>query len=127
MENTVQTSRMLHHLANGKQATVYAQRQSLDIPEHIYDTLMASVSGRNSTIDNSDITYEAIAAVAAIPPFTINRDLYKLIKSMDRNLRQCPQNEYNTDGRCITCFAKHHSECLIPQHYNTFSHRPCHT
>ena len=35
MENTVQTSRMLHYLANGKQATVYAQRQSLDIPEHI--------------------------------------------------------------------------------------------
>ena len=85
---------------------------------------MASISGPNSTIDNTDITYDAIAAVAAIPSFTINRDLYKLIKSMDRDSRQCPQNDYNTDGRCIICFTKHHSEFLIPQHYNTFSHIP---
>ena len=95
---------------------------------------MATISSPNSTIDNTDITCDAIAAVAAIQSFTITRDLYKLITSMDRNSRQCSKNDYNTDGRCITCFAKHHSEFLIPQHYNTFSHIPwnrhciiCHT
>ena len=96
-----------------------ALSETLDIPAHIYEKLMVSISGPKSTIDGTEITYDAIAAVAAVPKFYLNRHLYIFINSMNTLSRHCPKNKYDTGGRCPKCFAKHELECIIPTHYNT--------
>ena len=79
---------------------ISALSKTLDIPEHIYEKLMESISGPNSTIDGTEITYDAIASVAAEPKFYHNRHLYIFIKSMNTLSRHCPENKYDTGGRC---------------------------
>ena len=118
-------------------STYYSRRisalsETLDIPEHIYEKLMES--GPNSTIGGTEITYDAIAAVAAVPKFYLNRHLYIFIKSMNTLSRHCPKNKYDRGGRCPKCFAKHELECIIPTHCNMRTSIPwerrcliCHT
>ena len=113
---------------------ISALSETMDIPEHIYEKLMESIAGPNSTIDGTEITYDEIAAVAAEPKFYLNRHLYIYIKSMNTLSRLCPKNKYDTGGRCPKCFTKHELECIIPMHYNSCTSIPwerrcriCHT
>ena len=98
---------------------ISATSQIFDIPDKIYEKLMKSISGPNSTIDGSDITYNTIAAVAAVPKFENNRLLYSVMKSLHRSPIRCPRILYNTGDRCPKCFAKHKLRCIIPSYYNT--------
>ena len=46
-----------------------AVTKELDIPEDIHEKLTKQLNGPNTTIDGTEITYDAIAAIAAVPKF----------------------------------------------------------
>ena len=73
--------------------TISTLSETLDILEHIYEKLM-SISGHNSPIDGTEITYDAIAVVAAVPKFYLNRHLYIFIKLMNTLSRHCPKKKH---------------------------------
>ena len=95
-----------------------AVTKELDISEDIHEKLTKQLNGPNSTIDGTEITCDAIAAIAAVPKFDANRELYRAIKSTPRETRCCCKLDYGCGTRCKNCFALHKSNCTIPSHYN---------
>ena len=84
-----------------------AVTEELDIPEDIHEKLTKQLNGPNTTIDCTEITYDVIAAIAAVPKFNANRELYKAIKSTPRETRYCYKLDYGCGTRCKNCFALH--------------------
>ena len=103
---------------------VTAVTEELDISGDIYDKLTNKLNGPNTTIDGTEITYNAIAALASVPKFDTNKELYIAIKATPLETRKCHKLDYGCGTRCKNCFAIHNDGCTIPKHYNLRSRTP---